>query len=197
MRYNAPMANGKSWLLSIATGTLANILAALVTSSFVIAWAQGYLVEGQWTLDNILPPGFLLILSVLSAPTLAYHTFYLPIRKYYQRKEYKRLRRERKKKEHLKRLVTDAYQQLRLVRTPALMRANQDPPPNLVFMEEEALVALRRLAHELWRRRGGVGDQGHPAIEWEVSAGTGDRLRNKDDWHIYLAGEHARLSGEE
>ena len=59
-------------------------------------------------------------------------------------------------------------------------------------MEEEAKVAVLRLAHELYRRRGDAEDQDHPAVEY-----TGDKLLNKEDWHTYLSSKHAQLSSEE
>ena len=190
------MGHVKQMLLNSLVSAVMRQLLSLVPISYLLTLAGSWYSEGKLALDSVLPPGFLSVLSILSAPILIYHAFVLPIWKYKQRKEHKRLRRERKKREHLKALVADAYQKLKLVRTPALMRPSQNPPPNLTYMEEEALLALRRLAHELWRCRAGPQGQDHPAIEWEEAARTGDRLLNKNEWHVYLAGEYARLSGE-
>lgn len=182
------MMTAVKWLLNLLARTLVLRLMSLVPVTHIVTWV----LQEAWPLENIVSQPFLLLLSWLSAPVLVYHAFILPLWKARQRKEAKKLLRKTRSHQRLKRLVASAYERLRLVRNPALMDPNQDPPPNLAFMEEEAKVAVLMLAHELRRRRGDAERQDHPAVEY-----TADKLLNKEDWHGYLTSKHAQLSGEE
>ena len=182
------MMTAVKWLLNLLARTVVLRMMSLVPVTHIITWV----LQKTWPLESIVSPSFLLLLSCLSAPVLVYHAFILPLWKARQHREAKKLLRKTRSHKRLKTLVARAYGKLRLVRNPALMDPNQDPPPNLAFMEEEAKVAVLRLAHELHRRRGDTERQDHPAVEY-----TADKLLNKEDWHSYLTSKHAQLSGEE
>ena len=124
-----------------------------------------------------MPPGFLLVLSCLSAPVLVYHGFVKPYAEARRRSEERNRRAETENLERLKRLVSDAYHKLRLVYNPKLMTPNQDPPPNLDYMQEEAKVAVMRVSNEL-----DLNQIQHPRLEY-----TANEVLEQGEWHVFLS----------
>ena len=129
-----------NWLLAITAQQIVVKVVALVPFSYVTTWITNTIYKGEWWSAADLPPGFWLVLSILSAPVLIYNGYVKPWTRSRRRKHERLQRREQQERKNERNIINEAFERLEFVLHPEVL--DPDHPGNPAYMRKQARDAV-------------------------------------------------------